>query len=163
MSKSIKEKISTWKVTRILKWNPFPLLFFFYIYTHCVFAPSHHWKPNTPSECRVALRLHKNASRGNSIFCQRNVIEMDNVWNGWKTNGSNWSIASRESSRGRMAHAGPLTSHNTVDTRVNTDASGPGAVRSATARERNGSSQNQMRARAPMALRVSAASPVTLI
>lgn len=125
----------------MLKWNPFPLLFLFY--TLCVFAPSHHWKQNTPSECRVALRLHKNASRGNSIFCQRNVIEMDNVWNGWKTNGSNWSIASRESSRGRMAHAGPLTSQNTVDTRVNTDVSGPRAVWSATARERNGSSQNQ--------------------
>lgn len=50
---------------------------------------------------------------------------MDNVWNGWKTNGSNWSIASRESSRGRIAHAGPLTSQNTVDTRVNTDAQRP--------------------------------------
>lgn len=36
-------------------------------------------------------------------FCQSNVIEMDNVWNAWKTNGSNWSIASRES-RERSLH-----------------------------------------------------------
>lgn len=39
-------------------------------------------------------------------FCQSNVIEMDDVWNGWKTNGSNWSIASRESGRGHIASVG---------------------------------------------------------
>lgn len=42
-----------------------------------------------------------------------------------------------------MAHAGPLTSQNTVDTRVNTDVSGPGAVRSRAAKERDGRSQNR--------------------
>lgn len=68
---------------------------------------------------------------------------MDNVWNGWKTNGSDWSIASRESSRGRIARAGPLTSQNTVDTRVNTDAQRPEWSWARRRWRRSGSSQNQ--------------------
>lgn len=68
---------------------------------------------------------------------------MDNVWNGWKTNGSDGSIASRESSRGRIAHAGPLTSQNTVDTRVNTDAQRPEWSWARRRGRRSGSSQNQ--------------------
>lgn len=45
-------------------------------------------------------------------FCQSNVIEMDIVWNAPRTNGSNWSISSRESGRGRIRRSA-VNTHET--------------------------------------------------